>query len=57
MIYMVRGIEKIVSLKKLPHWVGTVVATAGILLFVGSSIYMINIVGMPLYLETGVEML
>ena len=57
MIYMVRGIEKIVSLKRLPKWVGTVACVAGILLFVGSSLYMTYMVAMPLYLQTGVEML
>lgn len=57
MIYVVRGIEKLVSLKKLPKWVGAVVSAAAILLFVGSSLYMVYGLSLPLFLETGVEML
>ena len=57
MIYVVRGIEKLVSLKKLPKWIGTVVSAVAILLFVGSSLYMVYGLSLPLFLETGVEML
>ena len=57
MIYVVRGIEKLISLKCLPKWVGTAVCAAGILLFVASSLYMVYGLSLPLFLETGVEML
>lgn len=54
MYYAVAGLQKLCALKWIPRWLANAGVAAGIVLFFGSTLWMVYYCAFPIYLDTGV---